>query len=84
MEKSFDQTYAARSRFFQILGAAGKMLADAYTQADLENQQDIGRLIFEAMSHSLVEHHGYTRDEIRGDMSAASKALADEFAGRVK
>lgn len=62
--RSFAETYAMRSRFFQLLGKAGEILAEAYTQADLENQVDIAALAFKAMSHSLIEHHGYTAEEL--------------------
>lgn len=66
-EKTFAETYAMRSEFFVLLGEAGMLLAEAYTQADRENQLEIKELIFEAMTHSLVEHHGYTREEVRHD-----------------
>lgn len=64
MERDFAETYTLRSTFFRLLGEAGKLLADAYTQADLENQATIRELAFEAMSRSLIEHHGYTREDI--------------------
>lgn len=62
--RTFAETYTMRSTFWQLLGAAGKMLADAYTQADLENQAAIKELAFDAMVHSLVEHHGYQPGDI--------------------
>lgn len=57
--KSFAETYAMRSTFWRLLGDAGKALAEAYTQADLENRADIKDLAFDAMVRSLIEHHGY-------------------------
>jgi len=62
--RTFAEAYTMRSTFFRLLGEAGKVLADAYTQADLQNQAEIKDLITEAMTHSLVEHHGYSREEI--------------------
>lgn len=62
--KSFDETYTMRSTFFQILGKAGKLLAEAYTVADRENQDGIARLAFGAMRHALVELHGYPEAQI--------------------
>ena len=64
MTKTFAETYTMRSRHYQLLGEAGRMLAQAFREADLENQQAIKDNAFEAMVHSLVEHHGYTREEI--------------------
>lgn len=66
MPRTYDETYTMRSTFFQLLGKAGKTLAEAYTQADLENQAAIKDMVFEAMVHSLVEHHRYPREEIAG------------------
>lgn len=63
-ERSFAEAYTMRSTFYRLLGEAGMKLADAYTQADLENQAAIRDLVFAAMKHSLVEHHGYRADEI--------------------
>lgn len=63
-EKSFAETYEMRSRFFRLLGEAGRLLADAYSNADLENQANIKQMAFDAMKHSLVEHHGYAKDKI--------------------
>lgn len=62
--KTYAETYAMRSRFFQLLGEAGKMLADAYREADLDNQAAIKDLAFDAMRHSLIEHHGYAAEEL--------------------
>ena len=62
--KSFAETYTMRSTFWRLLGEAGKLLADAYTQADLENQAAIKELAFDAMLHSLVEHYRYTPDDL--------------------
>lgn len=40
-------------------------LADTYAyDADLENRAAIKELVFDAMVHSLVEHHGYKPNEI--------------------
>ncbi|GGB09096.1 hypothetical protein GCM10011491_41320 [Brucella endophytica] len=64
-ERTYAEKYAMRSRFYQILGEAGKLLADAYTQADAENQAGIKDMAFDAMVASLVEHHGYDQSEIR-------------------
>lgn len=61
---TFAERYTMRSRFFQLLGEAGKALALAYREADRENQRDIRRLVGDAMVHSLVEHHRYPIDEI--------------------
>lgn len=72
---TFDQTYTMRSRFFQLLGAAGKLLADAYAEADRENQKSMKTLAFEAMTHSLVEHHGYDRSEIISDVPPATAVI---------
>lgn len=63
-ERSFAETYTMRSTFWQLLGQAGKTLADAYTQADRENQTGIKELAFGALAHSLVEHHGYKPEEL--------------------
>ncbi|WP_234053675.1 MULTISPECIES: hypothetical protein [unclassified Xanthobacter] len=61
---TFAEKYTMRSRFFQLLGEAGQILADAYCEADAENQAAIKEMAFEAMADSLIEHHGYQRDEI--------------------
>jgi hypothetical protein len=67
-QKTFAEAYTHRNMagrgFWFTLGEAGKMLADAYSQADLENQRTIKDLAHEAMCHSLVEHHGWTREEL--------------------
>lgn len=62
--RTFAETYTMQSTFYRLLGEAGKTLADAYVQADAENQQAIKELAFDALAHSLVEHHGYKPDEI--------------------
>ena len=63
--KTFAETYTMRSRFWQSLGEIGKALADTYAyDADLQNRAAIKELVFDAMVHSLVEHHGYKPDEI--------------------
>lgn len=64
---TFDEKYTATtSKFWLHMGRAGKELADAFSQADLENQAAIKDLVFEAMSHRLVEAFGWTREEIAG------------------
>ncbi len=63
-ERSFAEKYTMRSTFFRLLGDAGKTLADAYTQADLENQATIKELVTAALVDSLVEHHGYDRADL--------------------
>lgn len=70
--RSYAETYTMRSRFFRLMGEAGKVLADAYCEGDLENQAVIKDAAFEAMTHSLVEHHGYTRQEVRQPSDAPS------------
>jgi len=63
--KSFAETYTMRSRFWQGLGEVGKAMADLYAfDADLDNRAAIKELAFDAMVHSLVEHHGFKPDEI--------------------
>lgn len=64
MPNTFAETYSMRSTFYRLLGQAGQILADAYCQADRENQLAIKELAFDAMLHSLVEHHGYREDEV--------------------
>lgn len=64
MPQSYAHTYDMRSRFFQLLGDAGRKLADAYREADRDNQIAIKELAFDAMAHALVEFHGYRPDEI--------------------
>lgn len=71
-ERSFAETYTMRSTFYQLLGEAGKVLAEAYTQADRQNQEAIHALIAEALVHSLVEHHGYHADEIAKPATGAA------------
>jgi hypothetical protein len=66
MSKTFAETYTMRSRHYQLLGEAGKMLAQAYLEADHENQEAIKAHVLEAMVHSLVEHHRLTREDIHG------------------
>jgi hypothetical protein len=68
--QSFAEKYAMRSVFYRLLGEAGKTLADAYTQADAENQVAIKDLIAAALVDSLVEHHGYRRDELSALVAA--------------
>lgn len=55
---TYDEKYL-RGRFHRLLGDAGKLLAEAYAQADVENRADIGSLIVTAMRESLVEHQGF-------------------------
>lgn len=63
-DRNYAEKYTMRSTFFRLLGEAGKILADAYCQADLGNQADIESLIKGAMVDSLVEHHGFNRAEL--------------------
>lgn len=63
-DRTFAERYTMRSRFFQLLGEAGKTLALAYREADLDNQRDIRELVGDAMAQSLIEHHSYLPDEI--------------------
>lgn len=62
--KSFAETYSMRSTFFQLLGEAGKLLAEAYTQADRENQRTMNELAYQAMAHALIEFEGYKPEEL--------------------
>lgn len=64
MPKTYAETYAMRSRFYQLLGEAGKLLALAYCEGDKENQEAIKELAFDAMAHSLVEHQRFKPDSI--------------------
>lgn len=62
--RSFDEIYTSRSTFFRLVGAAAKLNAQAWLQADLENRASMKDLMFEAMTHCLVEQEGYTREEV--------------------
>lgn len=75
--KSFDETYTMRSRFFQLLGEAGKMVANAFREADLENQREIHTLTANAARHSLHEHHGYTFAELPALHPHALQAIGE-------
>ena len=55
----FEQKYVMRSTFWRLLGQAGKLLAEAYRQADVENQVEIKSLAFTAMTDALVEYEGF-------------------------
>lgn len=64
-----------RSRHFHLMGEVGKSMARAYLEADVENRETIKEAAFEAMVHCLVEHHGFTREEIpAGSSQAAAEA----------
>lgn len=65
-----------RSRHFQLMGEVGKSMARAYLEADVENREAIKEAAFEAMVHCLVEHHGFTRDEI---LASHSQAVAEAY-----
>lgn len=63
--KSFAETYTMRSRFFHDLGESAKKLADTYAfDADLENRAAFKELVWDAVCHSLVEHHGLKPEEL--------------------
>lgn len=68
---TYAETYAMRSRFYQLLGEAGKMLATAYREADAENQASIKELAFDAMKHWLVENYRYPAEEIANPQADA-------------
>lgn len=63
-DRTFAEAYTMRSRHFQLLGEAGKLLAQAYLEADAENQRGIKENVFTAMVHSLAEHHGVPSEEL--------------------
>lgn len=62
--KSFAETYTMRSRHFQRLGDAGEALADAFAEGDVENRQNIGANALRAMTHCLIEKHGWTLSDV--------------------
>jgi len=62
--QSFVEKYTSRSRFFQCLGEAGRLLAMAYAQADTDNQAAIRDLAFQAMLDGLVEFEGYRPQDV--------------------
>jgi len=63
--KTFAETYTMRSRFYQGLGEAAKALADTYTyDTDADNRAAFKELIWDAVCHSLVEHHGFKAEEL--------------------
>ena len=70
--EDFDRKYKARSRFFQSVGRAGSALAEAYAQADSENQADIANIVIAAMLDALRAHEGY-RDQDIADVLATLK-----------
>jgi hypothetical protein len=64
-QKSFAETYTMRSRFFHDLGESAKKLADTYVyDTDLENRDAFKELVWDAVMHSLVEHHGFDAGEL--------------------
>lgn len=65
--KTYAETYAMRSRHYQLLGKIGKLMADAFTEGDVENQRDIAAHAQKAMVHYLIEQRGYTL----GDLATA-------------
>ena len=81
--KTFAETYTMRSRFFQLLGEAAKGVADAYREADRENQRNIHAMTAAAVNHSLVEHHGYTRDELPTQHPNAIASIREMTAGEL-
>lgn len=65
MPKTFAETYTMRSRFYHDLGESAKKLADTYAfDTDEENRQAFKELVWDAVIHSLIEHHGFKPDEI--------------------
>lgn len=65
MTNTFAETYTMRSRFFHDLGESAKKLADTYTyDTDLQNRAAFKELVWDAVRHSLIEHHGFTPDEL--------------------
>ncbi len=63
--KTFAETYTMRSRFYQGLGHAAKQLADTYVyDTDLDNRAAFKELVWDAVIHSLVEHHGFKPEDI--------------------
>ncbi|AHE53707.1 hypothetical protein NX02_09935 [Sphingomonas sanxanigenens DSM 19645 = NX02] len=63
--KTFAETYTMRSRFWQALGEIGKAMANAYAfDADLDNRAAIKELAWDAMVHSLIEHHDFKPEEL--------------------
>lgn len=58
--KNFAETYTMRSKFFHDLGESAKKLADTYAyDTDVENRAAFKELVWDAVMHSLVEHHGF-------------------------
>lgn len=64
--KSYDETYTMRSRFFQTMGLVGRFMADAFREADKENQDAIADTAFQAMKQCLFEHHEFQPHELPG------------------
>jgi hypothetical protein len=63
--KTFAETYTMRSRFFHDLGESARKLADTYTfDADLDNRAAFKELVWDAVVHSLVEHHGFKAEDL--------------------
>lgn len=62
--KTYDEAYTMRSRHYQLLGEIGKLMADAFMEADRENQQNIAANAQRAMTHYLIENRGYTLDQV--------------------
>jgi hypothetical protein len=62
--RSYPETYDMRSRHYQLLGQVGMLMADAFMQADSENQRDIGANVLQAMQHHLIEINGYTAEDL--------------------
>lgn len=65
MPKTFAETYTMRSRFYQGIGKAAQELADLYVyDTDLENRAAFKELLWDAVMHSLVEHHGFKPEDL--------------------
>lgn len=63
--KTFAETYTMRSKFYHDLGEAAKCLADTYAfDTDLENRAAFKELLWDAVMHSLIEHHGFKPEEL--------------------
>ena len=54
-----------RSRVYQGIGKAAQELADLYVyDTDLENRAAFKELLWDAVMHSLVEHHGFKPEDL--------------------
>lgn len=63
--KTFAETYTMRSRFFHDLGEGAKKLAGTYVyDTDLDNRAAFKELLWDAVVHSLIEHHGFKLEQL--------------------